>query len=114
MPIRSQDVYSVLLLSNLITKITFLKENFYLLQWENIVKIFFFFLHSRFTSLYNELHVVAYLSTLNSLAVSDIFWLLLEPHPPSFSCFFLLLASLSAVVHFKNQMQMLICLDKGE
>jgi hypothetical protein len=29
--------------SNLITKITFLKENSYLLQWENIVKIFFFF-----------------------------------------------------------------------
>ena len=76
MPIRSQDVYSVLWLCNLITKITFLKENFYLLQWENIVKIFFF-LHSRFTSLYNELHVVAYLSTLNSLAVSDIFLLLL-------------------------------------
>jgi hypothetical protein len=113
MPIRSQDVYSVLWLSNLIIKIIFLKENFYLLQWENIVKIFFFW-HSRFTSLYNELHVVAYLSTLNSLAVSDIFWLLLEPPPPSFSCFFLLLASLSAVVHFKNQMQMTICLDKGE
>ena len=45
MSIRSQDVYSVLWLSNLITKITFLTENVYLLQWENIVnrKIFFFF-----------------------------------------------------------------------
>jgi hypothetical protein len=37
MPIRSQDVYSVLWLSNLITKIIFLKENFYLLQWINFL-----------------------------------------------------------------------------
>ena len=50
MPIRSQVVYSIIWLSNLISEITFVKENFYLLQWENIVKNLFLTFSFHFVS----------------------------------------------------------------